>query len=155
MTGPMIGGAVAGAVAGDVYQKAKDTAANAAGQSTINHGTIEDTMLVHMVSEILKIIHEARETACPPKFEPIIIHGNETQPITLDREGYKHVSLLTAAAFTVDCRISGVDFMVKFAMNVGWNALDLPSRTVLWNDAGTDITVMLYKGDDSLDIPGV
>lgn len=149
-------GAVAGALAGDAYDKAKDKAAGAAGASTIEHGPIEFHMLVDIAANIEKMIHDAKAAACPPLISPVQIIPSDqsgSMPFVLARRAYKHVSLLSATAFTAMCNTPlGV---INFSMNVGWNAFDLPDGTRITAQGANAVKVQFYYGDDAIDITGV
>ena len=150
-------GAAIGAVVSDAYDKAKDRAAGAAGTPTVDHGPVELHMLVDMVSRIEEAIHAARAAVCPPEFKVELIPGNGgavvVDGLRYERRGYKHVSLLAAATFTLV--VQSPIGPINFTMNAGWNACDFPDHVTLWNTSANPIKVVLYRGDDTIDITGV
>ena len=151
----LIGG-IAGGIAGDIYGAGKAKAKEASEGPMPQHSPyIEHEIMTATLGNIEHLLREAQDKACPPKFEVFQSVSSEANAGRINREGYKHVSLLTSAAFTVSCRIPILDVIVNFAMTAGWNALDLPDHTTIWSQDGTARNVMLYKGDDSLDIAGV
>lgn len=151
----LAGGAVIGAVASDVYEKSKH-ALNPL-DAGIQHDGVETQQILVLLSELHRLYKRALDQTCDAQFVtiPLFLAGNAT-PFRLERMRYKHISLLTTTAFTIDCLVPAIG-IVKFSMVPGWNALDLPDQTDLWIDAGgpATLSVVLYKGEDSLDIEGV
>lgn len=146
-------GALIGGVADDVYDKVKDKAGEVTKGELPEHGPIELHMLVDLVAGIEKVIREARLENCAPKYRKVVL--SQSAPFELKRNGYRHVSLLTTTAFTANCMTEiGT---VAFSMTAGWNAFDLPESTMVTINTGgpTIQSVILYHGDDSLDIAGV
>lgn len=149
-------GAVVGGMAGEAYQHAKDKAAEVAGQPQIEHGPVELGLMLEVMSNIEKLLHEAKAQACPPLMVPFLFPNANTyigNGRRLDRRGYKHVSLLTSAAFTAIVRTPVGN--ISFNLSTGWNAFDMPDGVEVWAQGANDVKVELYYGDDSLDIPGV
>lgn len=144
-------GAAAGAVIGDIYEKAKDQAKGIAGVDMPDHGPIELHMLVDLLADIHKIIKEAAATTTPSMYKTVQI--SNTVAYEFNRNGYKHVSILASAAFTVTAYT--VIGPVNFALGIGWNAFDIPDKTVLYLQSVGTVNVVFRWGEDSLDIPGV
>lgn len=160
--GSIAAGAVIGGIATDALEKAKHKAADVTGNPTIQHGTIEDQMLVEMVSRIEHALRKEKDAHCDPKWmEAYIFNAQQNsgmQPLQYKRFGYKHVSLATPSAFTL---VVGFPIgPISFAMNAGLNACDFPDNLLMWATAAGPgpngaWPVMFYYGDDQLDIPGV
>lgn len=153
----MAAGAIIGSVATEAFEKVRDKATEQVQGKAPQHDGIESEILVHLVSNIEKIIREAKESNCPPdmrtiQLQNITLNGMGTQ---IKRRGYKHVSLLCAAA--VNLSVVTAIGTIAFAMTVGWNPFDLPDGVTVYIASGgaNYQNVIVYWGDDMLDMSGV
>lgn len=155
--GAIAAGAIAGGIATEAWEKVEQEAKARLQGQTPEHGPVEMQMLVEIAANIEKSIKEAKKELCPPAFRTVIL-GNAASGIqyTLKRGGYAHVSLLAAASVTLTIRTAiGT---INFNMNAGWNAFDFPDGVdilISGTGAAQQQTVILYFGDQSLDIAGV
>lgn len=151
----VLAGAVAGVVASEVVDRTRDKVENGARDLSGNPAPPgpDDHMaaLVQLAASIEGLIRKAQESACPER--DVIIQLTTTSPYMLTRRGYKHVSLLTATAFTAV--VQTMVGNVNFAMSAGWNGFDLPDKSSVLLQAGGPLNVLLRFGNDALDIAGV
>lgn len=151
----LIAGGIAGAMVNDAYEKTKEKGKEVAqGGELPDHGPIEMQMIVDILSRLEMDWREAKNNNCPPLFRVVRINGTGFTPYEIKRGGYKHMSILSSAAFTlsVQTEIGEIDF----AINNGWNAFDMPNNALVNIKTGTaPSSFIIFYGDDALDIPGV
>lgn len=148
-------GAVLGAVAADAYEDVKEKVSVEGG---VDHHLMQLRMIAESISLIEKYVREAnlrnvlqideRVVALPPNGAAFL-----PAAYTLQRRGFKHVSVLAKSAISIS--VGTAIGLVTFALVAGWNALDLPDHADIWAVSVTPVNVIIHWGDEALSIPGV
>lgn len=135
-------------VANKGFEHSRDRMMDAVHGEQPDHGPVELELLVHLVANIEKAIHEARDETCPPVFRTKSVPADgQGTPYELKRGKYKHVSICVSA--NTQLFVQTDIGKLAFNVNKGFSPFDFPDGSRVTVNGANSATVIFYFGDET------